>query len=280
MRVALVQEITKILDRFTVPNRNAIVSHTKHHTILSPLDGPAAEVINHRGTAPICLVCEHASAFMPDKLDGLGVAPEHRSSHAAWDIGALSLATKLAYRLNAPLVASRVSRMVYDCNRPPEAAGAIPESSEIVKIPGNIGLTEEDRAARVTQVYEPFRNLLQDTLDNFTEPAALVTIHSFTPIWFGKQRDVELGFLHDSDDRLARRMLAACPAGLDARLNAPYSVADGVTHTLREHAIPRGLQNAMIEVRNDLVSDAVGVARFAELLGRIISDALSIKGAP
>ena len=98
----------------------------------------------------------------------------------------------------------------------------------------------------------------------------MVTIHSFTPVWHGQRRDVELGLLHDSDDRLAKQMLSVAPESLNAQLNAPYSVTDGVTHTLREHAIPRGLANVMIEVRNDLISDATGVARIADVLTEML----------
>ncbi len=254
------------------------MSTAREHTILGPDDGPAAEVINPRGSAPICLVCEHASAFIPATLGDLGLAPEHRQSHAAWDIGGRDLATALSQRLDAPLVASRVSRLVYDCNRPPNAPGAIPEKSEVVEVPGNVGLSDAARAARATEVYDPFRSLLKTTLDGFAEPPVLVTIHSFTPVWFGQPREVELGLLHDSDDRLARAMLAEAPDGLDTRLNAPYSVTDGVTHTLREHAIPRGVQNVMIEVRNDLVSDAAGVARFAGILDTMLTRALATQG--
>lgn len=249
------------------------------HKILGPNDGPAAEVVNPQGTAPICLVCEHASAFIPASLADLGVAPEHRHSHAAWDIGGRDLAVALSEKLDAPLVASRISRLVYDCNRPPSAPGAFPERSEVIDVPGNVGLDDAARAARVTEVYDPFRTLLSSTLDGFTKSPVLVTIHSFTPTWFGQPRSVELGLLHDSDDRLARAMLANRPDDLDAQLNAPYSVTDGVTHTLREHAIPRGLQNVMIEVRNDLISDAAGVARFTDILSTMLTKALATQEA-
>lgn len=251
------------------------VKTAANHTILTKDEGPPAEVINPQGAAAVCFVCEHASAFIPESLAALGVVPEHRQSHAAWDIGGRDLAVALSETLDAPLVASRVSRLVYDCNRPPSAPGCIPAKSEVVDVPGNIALSEQDRTARVTEVYTPFRTLLKSTLDTFETPPVLVTIHSFTPVWFGQPRDVELGLLHDSDDRLARAMLMAAPDDLDARLNAPYSVTDGVTHTLREHAIPRGLQNVMIEVRNDLISDATGVARFSAILGQMLNSALA-----
>ena len=253
------------------------MNKTSTHTILADTEQPAAEVVTPQGKAPICLVCEHASAFIPASLNNLGVAPEQRLSHAAWDIGGRALAVALSQKLDAPLVMSRVSRLVYDCNRPPSATDAIPSKSEVIDVPGNLNLSASDRAARIADVYEPFKARLTTMLDTFETPPTLVTIHSFTPIWHGQPRDVQLGLLHDSDDRLAKAMLANAPDGIDSRLNAPYSVTDGVTHTLREHAIPRGLQNVMIEVRNDLISDAAGVETYATILAHMLTNALTPK---
>lgn len=253
------------------------VSVASRHTILTASEGPTAEVINPAGSAPICLVCEHASDFVPASLNDLGVAPEHRQSHAAWDIGGRDLAVALAKKLDAPLVASRVSRLVYDCNRPPSAPDAIPAKSEVIDIPGNANLSDAKRVARIAEVYHPFREVLHTTLNAFRAPPALVTVHSFTPTWHGKSRDVQLGLLHDSDDRLAKAMLKTAPNDINTQLNAPYSVTDGVTHTLREHAIPRGLMNVMIEVRNDLISNAAGVTRFANVLADMLTQALAMQ---
>ncbi|MFP7672299.1 N-formylglutamate amidohydrolase [Marivita sp. S0852] len=249
------------------------------HTILSHDERRVAEVINPTGTSPICLVCEHASAVIPASLSDLGLAPQHRHSHAVWDIGARDLAVALSNTLNAPLVASRISRLVYDCNRPPSAPDAIPARSEVIDVPGNLGLSDADKAARVADVYAPFRSLLSQTLDGFAFAPTLVTLHSFTPVWHGKRRDVELGLLHDRDDRLAKAMLQHAPETVTTRLNAPYSVTDGVTHTLREHAIARGLHNVMIEVRNDLISDQQGVTRFSDILNDMLSKALTTLAA-
>jgi predicted N-formylglutamate amidohydrolase len=244
-------------------------------TILTPDDGPAAEVFNAGGAAPICLVCEHASATIPASLGDLGLSGADRLSHAVWDIGAFALAQNLAKALSAPLVASCISRLVYDCNRPPDATDAIPQLVEAIEIPGNRDLNIGERAARVTEVYQPFSQLLASTLDAFATPPVLMTIHSFTPVWRGTRREVELGLLHDDDRRLAEKMLEAAPAGVDVRLNAPYSASDGVTHTLAVHAIPRRLQNVMIEVRNDLLGDARGISRWGAILADMLRHALT-----
>ena len=249
----------------------------KSAAILAPSEKPAAEVINPDGQAPIVLVCEHASAYVPESMAGLGLREEDRLSHAAWDIGALAVATRLSDLLDAPLVASRVSRLVYDCNRPPEAPDSIPAKSELIEAPANANLSTDERQARIAEVYEPFRALLTRTIVGRGQVLpALVTIHSFTPVFFGVERSVELGILHDADDRLARAMLTAAPefTSLKAALNEPYGPKDGVTHTLKEHALEAGLLNVMIEVRNDFVGDDAGAGRVAEALAGMIERGL------
>lgn len=245
--------------------------------ILAPSEQPAAEVINPEGRANLVLVCEHASPAIPQALHELGLAPEDRLSHAAWDIGAHAVAKRLSALLDAPLVASRVSRLVYDCNRPPEAPDSIPAKSERIEAPGNADLSIAQRQARIAEVYEPFRALLTQTIvGRGSSPPALVTIHSFTPVYHGVFRAVELGILHDADDRLARAMLQAAPdaTSLKAALNEPYGPTDGVTHTLKEHALEAGLLNAMIEIRNDFIGDAAGAQKIAGEMSAMIEKAL------
>ncbi|WP_068115995.1 N-formylglutamate amidohydrolase [Tropicimonas marinistellae] len=231
--------------------------------LFAEAEGPIVEVLNPSGVGGIVLACEHASNFIPVSLQNLGLSAEARSSHAAWDIGALDLAKTLMHAFDAPLVSSRVSRLVYDCNRPPEAPDAVPARSERFDIPGNRDLSEAALAARVREVYTPFRTALAKTLAARSKPVVLVTVHSFTPVFNGQARTVELGLLHDSDARMAAAMLAEArrTSALNAALNEPYSAADGVTHSLREHAVPAGLPNVMIEVRNDLIRTADGVQR-------------------
>lgn len=245
------------------------------HPLLTTADGPPVEVLCPSGQGPVLLVCEHAANRFPAGLRTLGLSPEARLSHAAWDPGASNLARALSARLNAPLVAARFSRLVYDCNRPPEAPGAMPTQSERFAIPGNAALNTTDRAARTAGIYHPFHRALADQLAAMSRPA-LVTIHSFTPVFHGQRRDTELGLLFtDRDDRLARAMLS-CP-GLPPNTapNAPYGPGDGVFHTLEKHALPHGLLNVMIEVRNDLLTTPETVSHMADTLERMLTFGLS-----
>lgn len=243
----------------------------------------AVEVINRGGAGPVVLLCEHASHHIPDRYDGLGLAPQDRLSHAAWDPGALGVARELARLQDAPLVASQVSRLVYDCNRPPEAASAMPARSEAIDVPGNRALSPDQRAEREAMVYRPFCDAVGAVLDGrrvSQSPTALVTVHSFTPVFHGRTRAVEIGVLHDTDARLADAMLAqshALPHRLVDR-NQPYGPADGVTHSLRLHGINRTLPNVMIEIRNDLLATEADQAALAREVHQMLAPALAALG--
>ncbi|MGI9464971.1 MAG: N-formylglutamate amidohydrolase [Aestuariivirgaceae bacterium] len=243
--------------------------------------GAPAVVVNADGRSPIVLVCEHASNYIPAVLGGLGLSAANRTAHIAWDIGAEPVARRLSQLLDAPLVLQRYSRLVYDCNRPPASPGAMPVTSELTGIPGNKGLTETQRQARIDQIYRPFHAAVAQVIEakrSAGAPPIVVTVHSFTAVFKGVTRDVELGILHDNDSRLADAMLALTDRmqGCIARRNDPYGPQDGVTHTLNLHGGDNGLLNVMLEVRNDLIADEVGQNEWAERLAGLLTEVLSL----
>lgn len=250
--------------------------------LLSAAERPAAVVRNADGRGRAVLVCEHASRTIPAALNGLGLSAEAGLSHAAWDIGARDVAEGLSRALDAPLVESRISRLVYDCNRPPEAPDAMPPRSERFDIPGNEGLSEAQRAARVREVFDPFSALLAQVIADRTAPPVLITVHSFTPVYLGRRREVQIGILHDTDTRLADAMLdvAVRHTGLIVRRNEPYGPDDGVTYTLRRHGIAHGLVNVMIEIRNDLLSAEGDRADMAAMLSGWLTQAIDALDQP
>jgi len=244
-------------------------------TLLTPADGPPVTVINPGGAGPLVLVCEHASNRLPARLGDLGLGEAARASHIAWDPGALGVALRLSEAFDAPLVAARFSRLACDCNRAPERDDAVIALSETTAIPGNAGLDPGVRAARTAAIHAPFHALLADTIARH-RPRAMVTVHSFTPVYAGQVREVELGLLHDADARLAHAMLprAGALTGLRTALNAPYGPGDGVTHTLVAHALPAGIANVMIEIRSDRIADPAAECRVAAALAATIREGM------
>lgn len=246
--------------------------------------GTTVDLENAAATGPWLVVCEHAANAFPAAWGDLGLSAEARAAHIAWDPGALPVARGLAQALDAPLVAARVSRLIYDLNRPPQAPDAMAERSENWDIPGNRALSPATRLARTRALYLPFHAevaaQLAGALAQGRRPA-LVTIHSFTPVWKGQSRAVELGVIHDADPALALAVVGAARrlTDLKVELNAPYSAADGVTHSLRLHAAPYGLPNVMIEIRNDLIATAETQARMAAQLAGVLGEALASQAA-
>jgi len=243
-------------------------------------DGQAVAVENPEAKGDVLLVCEHASRRIPERYGNLGLSDDVLTSHIAWDPGALAVAQRMSKSLDATLIHQRFSRLIYDCNRPPEAPDAMRDVSEIFRIPGNESLSDVEKSRRTAALYRPFHDSIRNaivTRARHGQATVLVTIHSFTPVYFGKQREVEIGILHDSDSRLADRMLLAAGDTKIYRVerNEPYGPEDGVTHTLEVHALPAGLLNVMIEIRNDLITDETGQGVAADFLTGLLRESLA-----
>lgn len=238
------------------------------------------EVIGAPAGGAALILCEHASNLVPERYGDLGLSAAARESHAAWDPGARAVALHLARALGAPLVAARVSRLVYDCNRPPEAASAMPDRVETIEVPGNRGLSAQQRDDRAAAVYVPFCREVARVIAARKAagvPTALITVHSFSPLWFGRPRACEIGILHDSDTVLADAMLAEAHRlpHRQIRRNEPYGPKDGVTHSLQVHGLAQGLRNVMIEIRNDLLQGEAAQRRMADEVLSMLRPALA-----
>lgn len=249
-----------------------------------------ASIDNERGRAPLLLVCDHASNSIPERFGGLGLSPEALADHVAWDIGALALARRLASALDAALISAPVSRLVIDPNRAHDAPDLIPAAAEGAPVPGNIGpgnlaLADSERAARIRDYHDPFHDAIASRLAAQPGITALVSVHSFTPALHGKARPWHAGILHRADARLADVMLAELSRDVSLNIgrNQPYAPEQGVFYTMDRHAGDRhagdrhagGRATVMIEVRNDLLRDEAGLARWTLLLAGAISKALA-----
>ena len=246
----------------------------------SEADGEPVAVDNAGGRGEVLLVCEHASRRLPERYGDLGLSADALASHIAWDPGALAVSRLMSKSLDAMLIHQRFSRLIYDCNRPPDSPAAIRDVSEIFRIPGNENLSEAEKSRRTTALYLPFHGRIREEIAARRArglQTVLVTIHSFTPVYFGRERPVEIGVLHDTDSRLADRMLHVASDTHLYRVerNEPYGPADGVTHTLEVHALPAGLLNVMIEIRNDLITDETGQGVVADFLTGLLRESLA-----
>ena len=254
---------------------------------MNALGDAAVEVINADGASPFVLVCDHASHFIPPEYGEMGLTLAERLSHIAWDPGALEVSRGLSSLLDAPLVASRISRLVIDANRDESSPGLIWTLSEKTRIAANENLSAAERQHRIDAFHRPYHAAIESVLaqrEVAGQAATLVCVHSFTPVFHGIARPWEIGLIHGKDDRYTsalRSILATEAPNLTIGWNEPYSALSGVTHTLEHHGDGRGLDATMIELRNNEILEPRGVAYWAELLARCLSAArVSLPQAP
>jgi len=235
-------------------------------------------VYNAGGRSPFLLVADHAGNAMPRALGRLGITEAEIERHIAWDIGIAGLGRLLADAFDAVLIQQNYSRLVIDCNRPPGSATSIPEISELTPVPGNVGLGEASKAARARAVFWPYHDCIEAELEHrrqSSRPAVLIALHSFTPRFKGVARRWHAAVLYHRDPRFPRRLLALLKEekGLIVGDNEPYSVSDETDYTIPTHGERRGLHHALVEIRQDLITDKNGQRAWAELLARLLPQA-------
>lgn len=240
-------------------------------------DPVAVEWVQPDSDSPVLLVCEHAGQAIPQYLKGLALPPGAIDLHIGWDIGAERLARALAQALGAPLILQRYSRLVMDCNRPPEAPGAMPEVSDGIAVPGNLRLDAAERLKRRELIFDPFNRAIDHAFAVSPRRAAF-SIHSFTrQMRDGDRRIWDAGFLCRRDPDTAQTLLKSIGRSaphLTLALNEPYRIEDENDWFIPRHAEPRGVRHTLIEVCNDTLQTKAQIARWSDLISRAIEEVL------
>jgi predicted N-formylglutamate amidohydrolase len=219
------------------------------------------------GGSDILIIADHASNAVPPGVD-LGIDTALFDNHIAVDIGTAALAEALALALDSAAIIATVSRLVIDCNREPSAADVIPGASDGHVIPGNLALSAAERQLRIDAIHAPYHAAIAAQIAA-QRPALILSIHSFTPQLATRPdaaRPWPIGILHNRDasaaalaiDRLAGQ-------GFLVGDNLPYSGRD-LNYTMNRHAEAAGIAYIGLEVRNDGLGDAAGVAQWCGVL--------------
>jgi predicted N-formylglutamate amidohydrolase len=240
-------------------------------------DVPPVLEENAAGRSPFLLTCDHYGRAIPRLLGDLGLPEAELARHIAWDIGIGGVATLLSKQLDAHLIAQRYSRLVIDCNRPPQSPNSIPLISEATLIPGNEGLARGAAEARRMAVFDPYHRRIGEVIDHRSReaiPTVLVSLHSFTPVYAGIARPWHVGTLYQRDARLPSLLLRGLRAQGDLVVgdNEPYAVSDETDYTIPVHGQARGLLNTGIEIRQDLIADRGGEREWADRLANILGE--------
>ncbi|OBQ69702.1 N-formylglutamate amidohydrolase [Mesorhizobium erdmanii] len=239
-------------------------------TVFAPFD--IVEGDRKRG---IVLLADHARRDLPDDYGSLGLPAAEFERHIAYDIGVEAVTRELAATLDVPAVIANFSRLLIDPNRGEDDPTLIRQLYDGTVVPGNYPIAPEERERRLDRFYRPYHDAVGAMIASVAQASGLApfifSVHSFTPAMQGRQRPWHVGILWDKDDRVARPLIdmLAEDKNLVVGDNEPY---DGALRgdTMFRHAIVNGYAHALIEIRQDLISDQKGAVAWAQRLAPIV----------
>lgn len=235
--------------------------------------GEAVLVTPGGRNANIVLLCEHGGRRVPEAWNSLGLPHAFLETHFGFDLGSRNLTMSVSERLGATAIVNEYSRLFLDYNRKRLDPGCIRPDMGGIPIPGNLRLSSDERDIRERIARQPVEKAVSDWVEGEKSSAkAVISIHSFSPVWDSAFRSCEIGVMWKIDERLSIPLIEAIRrAGVfSVGDNEPYSFKENDWFTLERHGIQIGVPNAYIEVRNDLICDQASVDKMSDVLAAAI----------
>lgn len=232
------------------------------------------DIQNEDGDFPAIFTVEHARHTIPPFLNNLGIAPEHILTHRGWDIGIEGVTRRLSDLLNVPSIYCLYSRLIIDVNRPLHHPQLCRPDSDCVLIRGNFCLSEDERQERINDIFHVYHNATDALIRKVRgriETPFLFSMHSCTTQLRGGQfRPWEIGITtygHDEPmERLAK--ILSDDEGFNVGQHEPYDCRTLMGQSCHRHGLLNNLPHVLIEIRQDLIEDEAGQARWADILAR------------
>jgi predicted N-formylglutamate amidohydrolase len=227
----------------------------------------AFEVVRGGEGGGVFVTCEHASERMPEPWRWHERDQRLVGTHWAFDLGAAELAREYAARIGTVAVLSRFSRLLCDPNRAEHEASLFRDVAEREPVHLNLDLAHAERELRLATYHRPFHHAVDRELEQRAGLHTLLSMHSFTPLYEGQPRALEVGVLFDREDALGEHLVSVfARAGFRVAPNEPYSGKEGLIHSAAVHAERFGLRAVELEVRQDLAVDPTFRARLLAVL--------------
>ncbi len=221
----------------------------------------------------ILIIADHASNYLPKENNKLGLTNAFLNQHIAFDIGVKELSLDLSYRLKCNVIQGKYSRLLIDLNRDLDDPTVIPEIVDGKIIPGNIGLSKNEFRLRVKKIYNKYHHEIDRIIIN-KKVKVILSLHSFNPIFKNKRRLLEFGILSNEDKNLSSIIIDQLKLlKLNVGDNEPYK-GDLIGDSMYRHGLRNRIPHALIEVRNDLLSNTTKIKRVSKLLHKTIVKSL------
>lgn len=206
----------------------------------------------------IVITAEHASNALPEgyswsENDRTYFANEHWGS----DPGSLDVALHLAKELKCVVVYSLYSRLLLDVNRNIAADTLFRKEGDGHQVDLNQDLTYEEEQDRILKYHHSYYNALREVSVKI-DPLYIFSVHSFTALYEGQPRALEIGILVSHSDDLGNKVNEGFrKRNHKVAVNEPYDGKEGLNalDTLLYAKYPVRRQGIQFEFRNDLLLD-------------------------
>jgi predicted N-formylglutamate amidohydrolase len=219
----------------------------------------------------LIFTCEHGGNLIPDQYQKIFKDyQEILKTHRGYDPGALNLAQHLGKTLKAPLFYSVISRLLVELNRSLHHPDLFSPMTKALSDAGKKNIIEN--------YYLPYRLEVENKISEFIskpEEVLHISVHSFTPVLNGQERNCDIGLLYDPKKKAESNFCKAWKLKivkekppLKTRFNYPYKgISDGFTTYLRKKFTENyiGLE---LEVNQKILLDS------QEEVNQIISNSL------
>ena len=193
--------------------------------------------------------------------------------HWAWDPGAAHITRMLAKEFSAPAVVSRFTRLLIDPNRELTSNTLFRDTADGEPVALNTDLSAAERERRVRELYQPYHDAYDEMVAQ--TDAVVVSVHSFTPVYEGETRYVEVGVLHDQQPDLGIAIRELLQTSYRAMDNEPWDGRGGMMFAPQSHATTHGRRAVEFEIRQDLATDPVWRQQFVKTVSRVLRTVLA-----
>lgn len=224
--------------------------------------------VSRPGDGALLLTCEHASERLPSGWRWPDADARLRGTHWAFDLGAAELTLELSEALGCSAVLSSFTRLLADPNRDADDPEVFRAHAEGKPVALNVRLDAEDRHRRLDRYWRRYHDAV-DRVAARNKAPVLFSVHTFTPVYEGTPRAMEVGVLFDREDALAELLIRELTAeGFVVASNEPYSGKEGLIYAAERHARAHGKRALELELRQDLALRPEARARVLEALRR------------
>mgnify|MGYP001427970400 CR=1 FL=1 len=218
----------------------------------------------------ILIIADHASNFIPEEYNCLGLSKELIESHIAYDLGIKELSLELSKKLKTHLVVGEHSRLLIDLNRGIMDPTLISCISHGIKIFQNYKLSSNDMRFRIEGIYNNYHHKISKIIKS-KKINLIISLHSFNPYYKKKKRDIKFGILSNSDRRYSDIIIEILSKkGYTVGDNQPYE-GNLTDDTMHRHGLKNGILHTLIETRNDLLLKPTDISSIADLLYQTIT---------